>query len=113
MLIPSPLNQAASLSNTHPDPNAFDVDHSASRAFTTNQPSSAGARPEPESSSRAPGIAASLTSRQAPLEDVGPAREQQPMTSGRVGMHRARRDPASDLRSVERHPAGIELADPE
>jgi hypothetical protein len=32
------------------------VDHRASRTFTTNQPSPAGARPEPESSSRASGM---------------------------------------------------------
>src|SRR5262249_29476122 len=55
MLIPSCGNQAASLSNVQPDPKDFDVCHSASRVLTTNQPSSAGARPDPESSSRASG----------------------------------------------------------
>src|SRR6187397_254313 len=61
MLIPSCGNSAAPLSKTQPEPNDFDVAHSASRALTTNQPSSAGARPEPESSSRASGTVASLS----------------------------------------------------
>src|SRR5947208_14708923 len=43
------------LSNPHPEPNVCDVHHTASRTFTPNQPSPAGARPEPESSSRASG----------------------------------------------------------
>src|SRR5215470_14268256 len=61
MLIPSCGNLAASLSNTVPEPNSFDVNHCASRTLTTNQPSSAGASPEPESSSRASGTGLSLT----------------------------------------------------
>src|SRR5262245_10548021 len=43
------------------EPNDFDECHSASRALTTNQPASAGASPEPESSSRASGTRRSLT----------------------------------------------------
>ena len=56
MLTPSCENSAASPSNTQPEPNVFDTHHSTSRTFTTNQPSLAGARPEPESSSCASGI---------------------------------------------------------
>src|SRR4051794_16184645 len=52
-LMPSCGNDTSWLSNPHPEPNVLDNHHSASRTFTTNQPSLAGARPEPESSSRA------------------------------------------------------------
>src|SRR5688572_15302715 len=55
--MPNCRNQNSWLSNPHPEPNVFDVHHSASRTLTTNQPSPAGARPEPKSSSRASGIA--------------------------------------------------------
>ena len=48
-----------------------DVHHSASRTFTTNQPSLAGARPEPESSSRASGTARVYGARdEAPILEV-------------------------------------------
>src|SRR3954452_722587 len=40
-------------SNAHRAPLRSEVHHSASRTFTTNQPSVTGARPEPKSSSRA------------------------------------------------------------
>ncbi len=61
-MTPSCGNSNSWLSKLHPDPFdrlpvCSDVHHSASRTFTTNQPSSAGASPEPESSSRASGIA--------------------------------------------------------
>src|SRR5207244_6348857 len=50
------------LSKEHSEPDGFfspfsDVNHRASRTFTTNQPSAAGASPEPESSSGASGTA--------------------------------------------------------
>src|SRR5205807_9729322 len=50
------------LSKAHSEPDGCfspfsEVNHSASRTFTTNQPSAAGARPEPESSSGASGTA--------------------------------------------------------
>src|SRR3954463_9676086 len=57
MLMPTRGNENSWLSKTVPEPNAFDVHHSASRTFTTNQPSATGTRPEPESSSRASGTA--------------------------------------------------------
>src|SRR2546421_7903422 len=51
-------NSNSWLSNAHSEPDGCfppfsDVNHWASRTFTTNQPSPAGARPEPESSSGA------------------------------------------------------------
>src|SRR6266550_3902339 len=51
-------NSAFALSKLHSEPDGFispfsDVNHWASRTFTTNQPSPVGARPEPESSSGA------------------------------------------------------------
>ena len=51
--MPSCRNQNSWLSKAHSEPDGFfspfsDVNHSASRTFTTNQPSPAGARPEPE-----------------------------------------------------------------
>src|SRR5438034_4286344 len=60
--MPSCGNPASRLSKEHSEPDGCfspfsDVNHSASRTFTTNQPSAAGARPEPESSSRASGTA--------------------------------------------------------
>jgi len=54
-LMPNSENHASRLSNAHPDPNVSDVHHSASRTFTTNQPASLGASPEPESARGAPG----------------------------------------------------------
>src|SRR5438876_3588632 len=56
--MPSCGNSNAWLSKAHSEPDGrfppfSDVNHWASRTFTTNQPSPAGARPEPESSSGA------------------------------------------------------------
>jgi hypothetical protein len=56
------LHSAFPLSNEHSEPDGCfsppsELSHWASRTFTTNQPSSAGARPEPLSSSRASGMA--------------------------------------------------------
>src|SRR5207248_9260441 len=64
-------NQCSPLSNVHSEPDGFfspfsDVSHCASRTFTTNQPSPAGARPEPRSSSGASGMDASLVSSAVP-----------------------------------------------
>src|SRR5438874_2421544 len=61
--MPSCVNSFAGVSKAHSAPDGFfelgpcasDVHHSASRTLTTNQPSVAGASPEPESSSRASG----------------------------------------------------------
>ena len=61
MLIPSCGNSDASLSKRQSEPKDFDVLHAASRTLTTNQPSSVGARPEPESSSRASGTGGILS----------------------------------------------------
>ena len=61
--MPNCGNSTLSLSKPHSapegrrDPDVSEVNHWASRAFTTNQPSEAGARPEPESSSCASGTA--------------------------------------------------------
>src|SRR4029453_8034653 len=60
--MPSCENSAAPLSKAHSAPEGCfsslsDVNHSAARTFTTNQPSATGARPEPESSSLASGTA--------------------------------------------------------
>src|SRR5438477_6069480 len=56
MLMPSCGNRQASVSKPTPEPNAGDVHHSASRTLTTNQPSPAGARPDPPSSRGASGM---------------------------------------------------------
>ena len=53
MLMPTCSNQASWLSKTHPEPKSSEFSHVASRTLSTNHPSSVGARPEPESSSRA------------------------------------------------------------
>src|SRR5712664_3441448 len=60
--MPSCGNSNSWLSKEHSEPDSFfspfsDVNHAASRTFTTNQPSPAGARPEPESLSGASGTA--------------------------------------------------------
>src|SRR2546426_8401488 len=60
--MPSCGNSKFRLSNEHSEPDGCfspfsDVNHWASRTFKTNQPSPAGARPEPESSSGASGTA--------------------------------------------------------
>src|SRR6478609_2459499 len=59
--IPSCENSDFALSKEHSEPDGCfspfsEVSHWASRTFTTNQPSPAGARPEPESSSGASGM---------------------------------------------------------
>src|SRR5438093_4462616 len=56
--MPNCGNSKSRLSKEHSEPDGFfppfsDVNHWASRTFTTNQPSPAGARPEPESLSGA------------------------------------------------------------
>src|SRR5207244_11619298 len=60
--MPNCGNSKSRLSKEHSEPDGFfppfsDVNHWASRTFTTNQPWAAGARPEPESSSDASGTA--------------------------------------------------------
>ena len=55
-------NSASLFSNLTSEPNGFEALQAASRTLTTNQPSSAGTRPDPESSSRASGTEASLAS---------------------------------------------------
>src|SRR5207244_7176554 len=60
-LTPTSANSTLPPSKEHSEPDGFlspssDVNHSASRTFTTNHPSVAGASPEAESSSRASGI---------------------------------------------------------
>src|SRR6266571_458572 len=60
--MPNCGNSNSWLSKAHSEPDGFfspfsDVNHWASRTFTTNQPSPADARPEPESSSGASGTA--------------------------------------------------------
>ena len=74
------------LSKSHAEPDGCfspfsDVHHSASRTFTTNQPSLAGARPEPESSSRASGTARVYRSRNAlaPPKNAACDRLEQPL----------------------------------
>src|SRR6186997_1733660 len=57
MLMPTCGNRCPRVSNPHPESNVSDVHHSASRTFTTNQPSETGARPEPLSSRGASGTA--------------------------------------------------------
>src|SRR2546428_13541816 len=79
-LMPTCGNSAFALSKAHSEPDGFfspfsDVNHWASRTFTTNQPSPAGARPEPESSSRASSTArvykvAGLRDRELDAADV-------------------------------------------
>ena len=53
--MPNSENHASRLSNAHPEPNVWDVHHSASRTFTTNQPAPLGASPDPESARGASG----------------------------------------------------------
>src|SRR2546421_10819587 len=60
--MPNCGNSTFWLSKAHSEPDGCfspfsDVNHWASRTFTTNQPSPAGARPEPESASGASGTA--------------------------------------------------------
>jgi hypothetical protein len=66
--MPSCGNSDFALSKEHSEPDGrfspfSEVNHWASRTFTTNQPSEAGARPEPESSSCASGTARLYTAK--------------------------------------------------
>src|SRR5215210_8541912 len=81
--MPSCRNQNSWLSKAHSEPDercppwaVSDVNHSASRTFTTNQPSAAGARPEPESSSRD-----STTARVYRVDGTGPVRSRRTPTA--------------------------------
>src|SRR4051812_49377139 len=67
-----PYAQDSRFWNTQSDPRESNVSHIASDTFTTNQPSSAGARPEPESSSRASGTRTTLASLARGRADVRP-----------------------------------------
>ena len=57
MLMPNSENHASRLSNAHPEPNVWEVHHSASRTFTTNQPAALGTSPDPKSARGASGTA--------------------------------------------------------